>query len=255
MRWTMPDAADPRAWKTYYRRVYPKWWHGRAKALGWSAYDQTLLTALDAPAGATVLECGIGTGERYAVRLAERGMRVYGIDLAETLLREGVAATAARGVRVSFQQGDLEALPYRTEAFDRVYCFSSLWYVPDLAQAVGEMFRVTRRDGIVVFDMLNALHITPRLAHLATLVKRRMGREVGPWRPWTPSAIARVLKSCGATWRVQGFGVLLPTGLPVVGERLDLGMRWGFTATGLRDSPLRYLGAKLLYVCRPQPAN
>jgi ubiquinone/menaquinone biosynthesis C-methylase UbiE len=245
------EIADPKDWKAYYRRIYPRWWQKRSKALEWSAYDQCLLAAIDASRGATVLECGIGTGERYAVRLAERGVRMYGVDLADALLREGVASAATRGVPVAFQQGDLEALPYRDAAFDRVYCFSSLWYVPDLAQAVREMFRVTRRDGLVVFDVLNALHITPWLAHLATGVKRRLGREAGPWRPWSPSGIAQVLKSCGATWRVQGFGVLLPTGLPLVGERMDLGMRWRFTATGLRDSPLRYLGAKLLYVCRP----
>ncbi len=252
----MQRAVDPSAgaWKTYYRRIYPQWWRGRAKSLGWSAYDQMLLAAVDASPGSTALECGIGTGERYAVRLARRGVHVYGIDLADALLHEGAAAAAAQASEVSFQQGDLEALPYRDEAFDRVYCFSSLWYVPDPSLAVREMLRVVRRDGVVVFDMLNALHITPRLAQLATVVKRSLGREVGPWRPWTPAGIARVLKSCGATWRVQGFGVLLPTGLPLVGERMNLGMRWRLTATGLRDSPLRYLGAKLLYVCRPPDA-
>jgi len=248
------ETTDPGNWKAYYRKVYPSWWTKRAKALALSTYDHTLLAAIDAQPGATVLECGVGTGERYALRLAERSVQMYGVDIADALLREGVALAATRGVRVAFQQGDLEALPYRDAVFDRAYCFSSLWYVPDFAQAVGEMFRVTRRDGMVLFDMLNALHITPWLAQLATGIKRRLGREVGPWRPWTPSAIAQVLKRCGATWRVQGFGVLLPTGLPLLGERLNLGMRWRFTATGLRHSPLRYLGAKLLYVCRPPHA-
>ncbi len=250
----MQGNADPGPWKTYYRRIYPTWWSGRAKSIGWSDYDQILLNAVDATPGITALECGIGTGERYALRLAEQGAHVFGVDLADILLREGATAATARQASVSFQQGDLEALPYRDAAFDRVYCFSSLWYVPDLPQAVREMLRVVRRDGVVLFDMLNALHITPRLAQLAMAVKRSLGRPVGPWRPWTPAGIAQVLKSCGATWRVEGYGVLLPTGLPLVGERMNIGMRWRLTATGLRDSPLRYLGAKLLYVCRPPHA-
>lgn len=251
----MNELEDSGTWKSYYRRVYPNWWRQRVRTIRWSAYDELLLSAVDARVGASVLECGVGTGERYAIRLALGGVKVYGVDLADSLVREGKASAAARAVDVSFQEGDLEALPYRDETFDRVYCFSSLWYVPNLASAVHEMLRVARRDGVVLFDMLNGLHITPRLAQLSTVVKRGLGREVGPWRPWTPSAIARVLRSCGATWQVQGFGVLLPTGLPLVGERLNFGMRWRLTATGLRDSPLRYLGAKLLYVCRRRPAT
>ena len=46
------------------------------------------------------------------------------------------------------------------------------------------------------------------------------------------------------------IGVLLPTGLPVLGERADLASLLPVFAAGLRNSPLRYLGAKLVYVCR-----
>jgi len=244
------SAPEEQEWKAYYRAVYPDWWVGRAKTLAWSSYDQTLLDWLDARPGEAVLECGIGTGERYALRLARRGVRVFGVDLAESLLKACAANCARAGVHIALQQGDMEALPYDDGAFDRVYCFSSLWYLPHVEHALREMFRVSRLGGAIVFDMMNAFHVTPALAFLAAAVKRRLGRSAGRWRPHGPWEIERILRRCGATWRLQGFGVLLPTALPIVGDRANLARRWRLTDVGLRDSPLRYLGARLVYACR-----
>jgi SAM-dependent methyltransferase len=242
------DAA--RDWKAYYRWVYPAWWEHRAPQLGWSSYDARLLDLLDARPGDRALECGIGTGERYAIRLAQRGVRVHGVDLADSLLRQCLRRGGEAGGAIAAQQADIEALPYRDGAFERVYSFSTLWYVPSLAAALREMVRVTKPGGTIVFDLLNALHLTPALAYLATLTKRALGRSVGRWRPHSPLAIGRILGACPVRWQVLGFGVLLPTSLPVFGERADLAGRFPLFDTGLRNTPLRYLGAKLVYVCR-----
>jgi len=239
-----------RDWKAYYRRVYPAWWERQAPRLGWSSYDATLLDLLDARPGERALECGIGTGERYAIRLAQRGVRVCGVDIADALLRQCLRHSAAVGGAIAAQQADIDALPYRDGAFERVYSFSTLWYVPSLAAALREMVRVTKPGGTIVFDLLNALHVTPALAYLATLTKRALGKAVGRWRPYSPLAIGRILRACPVRWQVLGFGVLLPTGLPVLGERADLASLLPVFAAGLRNSPLRYLGAKLVYVCR-----
>jgi SAM-dependent methyltransferase len=230
--------------------VYPTWWASRAKQLAWSSYDAALLELLDARPGQLALECGIGTGERYALRLARQGVRVVGADLAAPLLRLCLRNATDAGCAIAVQQADIEALPYRDATFDRVYSFSSLWYVPSLAVALGEMVRVTKPGGLVVFDMLNAFHITSALARLATRAKRALGRATGPWRPHSPLAMRRLLAALALEWRVQGFGVLLPTALPVIGERGNLAGRFSLFDRGLRDSPLRYLGAKLVYACR-----
>lgn len=245
----MKTADRAREWKAYYREIYPAWWRGRAKYLGWSSYDRTLLDLLDARSGERVLECGIGTGERYAIRLAQRGVRVFGVDLAETLLRQCVGERGDGGSMIRAQQADIEALPFPDRTFDRVYSLSSLWYVPSLRAALGEMIRVTKPGGTILFDMLNAFHVTPALAHLATLTKLALGRPAGPWRPHSPLAIRAILRNSPVTYRVQGFGVLLPTGLPLLGKRADLAGRIPLFDRGLKTSPLRYLGAKLVYRC------
>jgi SAM-dependent methyltransferase len=179
---------------------------------------------------------------------------VWGIDLADALLARCAENAAGGGVDIRLQQGDIEALPYREASFDRVYSFSSLWYVPNLGTALAEMARVTRPGGTIVFDMLNAAHVTPALAWLATSLKRWMGRSTGWWRPRTHGSVAHLLAGLGLRWEMQGFGVLLPTSLPVVGERANIAGRVGWLHTGLRRSPARYLGAKLVYRCR-RPAT
>ena len=80
--------------------------------------------------GLEVLDVACGHG-RHANRLAERGVRMTGLDASVLFLERARADAAARGVQVEYVEGDMRALPWR-ERFDRIYnWFTAFGYHPD----------------------------------------------------------------------------------------------------------------------------
>ena len=134
-------------WKDHYKYEYPKFWVNRVKEYGFSRYYQIILDLLDSKKGESVLECGIGTGEPFALRLAKEGIDVFGIDIAQTLLDECKKNAAEWNVDIDCVHGDIESMPFDDGSFDKTYCISTSWYLPNLEKALQEMFRVTKRGG------------------------------------------------------------------------------------------------------------
>ncbi|WP_433504566.1 class I SAM-dependent methyltransferase [Pseudonocardia halophobica] len=100
------------------------------------------------PAG-EVLDAACGTG-RHAVRLAERGHVVVGVDQSPDMLER--ARTKIPGGR--FLEGTLTDLPLPDASVDAAVCALALVHVPELEPAVAELARVVRPGGrILVSDV------------------------------------------------------------------------------------------------------
>jgi SAM-dependent methyltransferase len=98
------------------------------------------------PAGAQVLDVACGTGN-LAVIAARRGGAVSGIDIAANLIATARARAAAEGLRIAYEQGDAEALPYADGQFDLVMTMFGVMFTPRPSIATAEMLRVTRPGG------------------------------------------------------------------------------------------------------------
>lgn len=96
--------------------------------------------------GAQVLDLACGTGN-LAVIAARRGAKVRGIDIAENLIAQARTRAAVEGLRIDYQQGDAEALPYADSSFDLVVSMFGVMFTPRPAVAAAEMRRVTRPGG------------------------------------------------------------------------------------------------------------
>jgi len=110
----------------------------------------------DLRAGMRVLDAPCGQG-RMAVRFAERGMAVTGIDRSAAFLELAAAAAAQRGVEVDLREGDLRALPVEGP-FDAVVCwFTSFGYFSDddNAAVLREFRRVLAPGGVLLVDTLS----------------------------------------------------------------------------------------------------
>jgi len=101
------------------------------------------------------LACGTGT---TALELAQRGTKVYGVDLSPTMCRLARAKMRHAGAQVTIIAGDMRTfrLP---EPVDLVPCeFDALNHVPrksDLARVANAVARALRPGGYFYFDVNN----------------------------------------------------------------------------------------------------
>jgi ubiquinone/menaquinone biosynthesis C-methylase UbiE len=108
-----------------------------------------LLSPLVGPAPREVLDVGCGTGF-LALRFAELGHTVTGIDLAPQMIDQARRKAEEADRQIDFRVGDAAALDYPDEHFDWVVARHVIWNLPDPQRAVGEWLRVLRAGGHLV---------------------------------------------------------------------------------------------------------
>ena len=114
--------------------------------------------------GRDVLDLGCAGGF-MAEALALRGANVTGIDPAADAIDAARAHARESGLRIGYDVGVGEALPYESASFDAVVCVDVLEHVADLAKVLSEVVRTLRPGGLFLFDTINR---NP-LARLATI--------------------------------------------------------------------------------------
>ncbi len=133
---------------------YAKWAEGYdAEANPLVSLEEPLtLEVIDDVAGKDVLDVCCGTG-RYAIRLAQAGARVCGVDGNEAMLAVARRKRDDLGLQADLRPGDVARLPYADASFDLVVCALALCHVHDLTPPIKEMARVLRPGGrLVVSD-------------------------------------------------------------------------------------------------------
>jgi SAM-dependent methyltransferase len=111
---------------------------------------------LELEPGLELLDLACGHG-RIANPLAERGVRVTGLDATPLFLDLARKDAAERGVEVEYVEADMRSLPW-TERFDRVLCwFTSFGYFSDEEnrQVLLDVYRALRPGGLFAVEMNN----------------------------------------------------------------------------------------------------
>jgi ubiquinone/menaquinone biosynthesis C-methylase UbiE len=93
-----------------------------------------------------VLDVACGNGN-VAIPAAKAGAIVIGIDIAPNLLEEARSRAAREQVKVEFEEGDAEALPYEIGTFDLVVSMFGAMFAPRPDVAARELGRVCRPGG------------------------------------------------------------------------------------------------------------
>ena len=94
--------------------------------------------------GETILDVGCGTGSlTRALASATKAAKIVGIDPSKGFI--DYARTQVIDPRVSFEEGDAQALPYPDGSFDRCMALLIVNFIPDAPKAAREMRRVTRK--------------------------------------------------------------------------------------------------------------
>lgn len=108
--------------------------------------SERLCEAVDVRAGQEVLDVAAGNGNT-ALAAARRFCEATALDYVPELLERGRERAAAERLRINFQEGDAEALPYPDGSFDSVLSTLGVMFAPNHEQTAREMLRVCRPGG------------------------------------------------------------------------------------------------------------
>jgi ubiquinone/menaquinone biosynthesis C-methylase UbiE len=98
--------------------------------------------------GTRLLDVGCGAGQ-LALIAARAGAQVTGCDIATNWLDKARARAAAKGLAITFEEGDAEALPYADAQFDAVISLIGAMFAPRPDLVAAELTRVCRPGGMI----------------------------------------------------------------------------------------------------------
>lgn len=132
---------------------YDEWYETAMGCLVDRIEKEAIFSYLEPRPGMKLLDVGCGTGI-YALDLAARGLDVTGVDVSLPMLERAGAKAAERGLAAKFLEADALQLPFDDGSFDAVISVTALEFVPDLAAALREAFRVLKTGGRLVVGLL-----------------------------------------------------------------------------------------------------
>ncbi len=150
--------------------------------------------------GHSVLDVACGTGIVTHAALDEVGFSgtVTGLDHNEKML----AAASRKPSRIDWQLGDVAALPFESNSFDRVLCQFALMFIGSRVAAIKEMLRVCKPGGLVTVSVWAPLSQSRGYTALISLIREFAGeraafRLAAPWSLGVQGKMDALLLSAG----------------------------------------------------------
>lgn len=111
-------------------------------------FSNWIVEQYELPKGGNVLELGCGNGEIWK----ENWNRLNDCQIILSDFSQGMLAAAKANLpnqkNLSFEQIDIQSIPYEDETFDVVIANMMLHHVPDITRALSEVKRVLKPNGI-----------------------------------------------------------------------------------------------------------
>ena len=160
---------------------------------------ESLCEAVDLRAGAKVLDVAAGNGNS-SLAAARRWADVTSTDYVPELLEQGRRRAEADRLPITFQEADVEALPFKDGTFDVVLSSFGVMFTPNHAAAANELLRVVRSGG-----RIGLANWTPRgfIGQLFGV----MGRHVPPPAGLTPPSRWGTEEYIGQLFRPQASDI------------------------------------------------
>lgn len=107
---------------------------------------EALAEAVDFRPGSKLLDVAAGNGNA-TLAFAKRWCDVLSTDYVDRFLDHGRIRARAEGLDVTFQEADVQNLPFADESFDGVVSTFGVMFAPDQPKAAAEILRVCRSGG------------------------------------------------------------------------------------------------------------
>jgi len=189
-------------------RRYLRFWHGvgeRFPSLAGAASTayyrdnevRLLSEQLPEIAGCRLLKTDLwdeAKNTRILLWAAQRGARVFGIDVSLPIVEQAREAFAGAPLRASL--ADVRRLPYADDSFDAIYSMGTVEHFDGTEAAVGELARVLRPGGRLVLGVPN--RHDPFLRPLLVVFLRAFGLYAyGREKSYSRRALRAMLENAG----------------------------------------------------------
>src|SRR5665811_1925168 len=111
------------------------------------------------PEEINVLEVGCGGGI-LTEEIARMGFITTGIDPSEQSLNIAIKHASDNNLKIKYEKGTGEKLPFQNSSFDVVFCCDVLEHVQDLPKVISEISRVLKVGGIFIYDTFNRTYFS-----------------------------------------------------------------------------------------------
>ena len=120
------------------------------------------------PGQVHVLDVACGTGRMFREIGGMDNVVYYGIDTSEEMMSHLLKDATKMKRSALLSMGDATNLPYEDNTFDVVFTYHLTWHLPQDLQIkmIKEMMRVVKKDGYILFDILNKDFIWEKHKHL-----------------------------------------------------------------------------------------
>ena len=203
-------------YNNYFENVYSKFWTETSKAYGLEDGVDSIIEILQQLHGESAFEVGIGTGWPIADSLLKSGVKMSGCDISSSLV-EQTRKTYSDMDLFTGTIWDINKSALRNVKYDIVYCIRSSWYMQDFLRVIQKMLHMTRKNGYVVFNIINRQNQDNKKALAKNRFQRVKGRIEGalkvlllnrdyfascPAYYYTKSEIENLLRSINVKWKV-----------------------------------------------------
>jgi ubiquinone/menaquinone biosynthesis C-methylase UbiE len=176
-----------------------------ASPLGfWNYFGRRTIELLSLPIGSRVLDvcCGAGASALPAAELTGPTGKVVGVDVAQSLLELARAKAAQRRLgNTQFELGDLLSLSFPNESFDAAVCVFGIFFVPDMAAAVKELWRCVRPGGQLAVTTWGPNLFEPANSAFWTSIKDVRADLYKGFNPWDrindPASLMTIMREGG----------------------------------------------------------
>jgi len=147
MKANMPENAQDRAAFTYNAAADC---FDASPLSFWDYFGRRTIELASPPIASRVLDvcCGTGASALPAAEVVGPTGKVIGIDLAEQLLELARTKAVQRNLgNIEFELGDMLSMRFPAASFNAVVCVFGIFFVPDMAKAVSELWSRVRPAG------------------------------------------------------------------------------------------------------------
>lgn len=159
--------------------------------------------------GLKVLDVGCGGGFSCEF-IAKQGAIVSGVDQSKKCINKAVEHAAMQQLKIDYQHGFAENLPYLSNTFDVVVCVDVLEHVANISKAISEIYRVLKPNGFFFFDTINRTFKSKVvMIWLLENVLREIPCGIHDWQKFVkPEELIGLMKKTGfIDFEMKGFNI------------------------------------------------